>query len=262
MASETCALDTIGARFVRQVDRGEMVIISRRGIESRRPFARLPGRFCVFEHIYFGRPDSVWDKRTNYAVRKQIGRQLARECPAQADIVVPVPDSGVHGAMGYALKSGLPFELGLTRSHYIGRTFIDPSQVTREEMMRLKFNAIRSEVAGKRVALIDDSVVRGTTSIKVVKMLRKAGAREVHLRSTAPPYYFPCFLGIDTPKQEDLLAYRFKGDLDKMAKHLGVDSLGYISIPGLYQAIQRVPGDPDELALCAGCFSGEYPKYD
>ena len=235
LASETCALDIIGAEFVRDIAPGEIVMIGRRGVKSLLPFESRASRFCVFEHIYFARPDSVVEGRSVYEARKRIGRELARESPVDADIVVPVPDSGVPAAIGYAQQSGLPFELGIIRNHYVGRTFIEPTDQIRHLGVRLKHNASRANLNGKRVILVDDSIVRGTTSIKIVDMVRRAGATAVHMRISSPPTRHPCFYGIATPEREQLLAARL--DVPGMAELIGVDSLAFLSIDGLYRAM-------------------------
>lgn len=256
-ASETCALDIVGAAFVRDVEPGELVVVDRDGPRSLRPFLRRHPRFCVFEYVYFARPDSRVEGRGVYEVRKRIGMELAREAPADADIVVPVPDSGVPAAIGYAQESGLPFELGIIRNHYVGRTFIEPSERIRHLGVRLKHNADRSTLAGKRVVLVDDSIVRGTTSTKIVAMVRAAGAREVHMRIAAPPTTHSCFYGVDTPEREKLLAARHA--LDEIARLIGVDSLAYLSIDGLYRALGLPGRDPARPAFCDACFTGDYP---
>jgi amidophosphoribosyltransferase len=257
LASETCALDIIGAEFVRDIEAGEIIIIGARGVRSLRPFDDRGTRFCVFEHIYFARPDSVVEGRSVYEARKRIGQELARESPVDADIVVPVPDSGVPAAIGYAQESGLPFELGIIRNHYVGRTFIEPTDQIRHLGVRLKHNASRANLTGKRVILVDDSIVRGTTSIKIVEMVRRAGARAVHMRISSPPTRNPCFYGIATPERDELLAARL--DVEGMAELIGVDSLAFLSIDGLYRAM----GEPgrDDLAprFCDACFTGDYP---
>src|SRR5580658_3590239 len=235
LSSETCALDIIGADFVRDIAAGEIVIIGAKGIESLLPFGRRESRFCVFEHIYFARPDSIVEGTSVYEARKRIGRELARESHIDADIVVPVPDSGVPAALGYSQESGLPFELGIIRNHYVGRTFIEPTDQIRHLGVRLKHNANRADLEGKRVILVDDSIVRGTTSTKIVEMVRNAGAREVHMRISSPPTTNPCFYGIATPDREQLLASKY--DVDAMARLIGVDSLAFISIDGLYRAL-------------------------
>ena len=257
LASETCALDIIGAEFERDIEPGEIVIIGAGGVRSVMPFEHRDTRFCVFEHIYFARPDSVVEGNSVYEARKRIGRELARESHIDADIVVPVPDSGVPAAIGYAQESGLPFELGIIRNHYVGRTFIEPTDQIRHLGVRLKHNASRANLKGKRVILVDDSIVRGTTSIKIVEMVRRAGATTVHMRISSPPTTHPCFYGIATPEREELLAARF--DVAGMAKLIGVDSLAFLSIDGLYRAM----GEPrrDRLAprFCDACFTGDYP---
>jgi amidophosphoribosyltransferase len=257
IASETCALDIIGADFVRDVEPGEIVIIGAGGVKSVMPFADLPRRLCVFEYIYFARPDSVVEGHSVYEARKRIGRELAREAPVDADIVVPVPDSGVPAALGYAAESGLPFELGIIRNHYVGRTFIEPTEQIRHLGVRLKHNANRADLAGKRIVLVDDSIVRGTTSTKIVEMIRNAGAREVHMRVSSPPTRFPCFYGIATPSRDQLLAARF--DLEQMAQFIGVDSLAFISIDGLYRAMGETGRNKLAPRFCDACFSGDYP---
>src|SRR4029077_17342674 len=257
LTSESCALDIIGARFVRDVEPGEIVIVDGSGLRSIKPFPKQPRRFCVFEHIYFARPDSKIEGVGVYEARKKIGAELARESPVDADIVVPVPDSGVPAAIGYARESGLPFELGIIRNHYVGRTFIAPPDQIRPLGVRLKHNASRANLNGKRVILVDDSIVRGTTSIKIVDMVRRAGARAVHMRISSPPTTNPCFYGIATPERDQLLAARF--DLEGMATYICVDSLAFLSIDGLYRAM----GEPrrDRLAprFCDACFTGDYP---
>src|SRR2546425_8094709 len=227
IASETCALDIIGADFVRDVEPGEIVIIGAGGVKSVMPFADLPRRLCVFEYIYFARPDSVVEGHSVYEARKRIGRELAREAPVDADIVVPVPDSGVPAALGYAAESGLPFELGIIRNHYVGRPFIEPTDQIRHLGVRLKHNASRANLKGKRVILVDDSIVRGTTSIKIVDMVRRAGASAVHMRISSPPTTHPCFYGIATPERDELLAAHL--DVKGMAELIGVDSLAFLS---------------------------------
>jgi amidophosphoribosyltransferase len=257
LASETCALDIIGADLVRDVEPGEIVIIGVAGVRSVKPFDYLPKRLCVFEYIYFARPDSVLEGKSVYEARKRIGRELAREAPIDADIVVPVPDSGVPAALGYAAESGLPFELGIIRNHYVGRTFIEPTDQIRHLGVRLKHNANKADLKGKRVILVDDSIVRGTTSLKIVEMIRHAGAREVHMRVSSPPTSYSCFYGIATPSRDQLLAARF--DVDQMAKFIGVDSLAFLSIDGLYRAMGEPGRDPLAPRFCDACFSGDYP---
>ncbi|NNG02694.1 MAG: amidophosphoribosyltransferase [Inquilinus sp.] len=257
LASETCALDIIDAEFVRDIEPGEMVVLNQEGVTSLKPFRATGNRFCVFEYIYFARPDSSVDGQSVYEARKRIGAELAREHPAPADAVIPVPDSGVPAALGYAAESGLPFELGIIRNHYVGRTFIEPSEQIRHLGVRLKHNANRAEIRGKRVVLVDDSIVRGTTSRKIVQMVRAAGATEVHMRISSPPTKNPCFYGIDTPAQKDLLAYSHS--VDEIAKQIGVDSLAYISPDGLYRAMGESGRDPAAPRFCDACFTGDYP---
>ncbi|MBM3541373.1 MAG: amidophosphoribosyltransferase [Alphaproteobacteria bacterium] len=257
LASETCALDIIGARFVRDVEPGELVVIDEAGLRSLNPFPQQRRRPCVFEYIYFARPDSVMEGRSVYDARKRIGEELARESPAQADVVVPVPDSGVPAALGYAQESGLPFEYGIIRNHYVGRTFIEPEDRIRHLGVKLKHNANRTHIAGKRVVLVDDSIVRGTTSKKIVEMVRNAGAREVHMRVSSPPTMHSCFYGIDTPERGQLIAANHK--IAEMAHLIGVDSLAYISIDGLYRAMGLSKRDPANPRFCDACFTGDYP---
>ncbi len=257
VTSETCALDIIGAEFLRDVEPGEMVILDSSGVHSLRPFAPARRRACIFEHIYFARPDSVVDGMSVYESRKRIGIELARENHVAADVVIPVPDSGVPAAIGYAEQAGLPFELGIIRNHYVGRTFIEPGQQIRNLGVKLKHNANSPLIEGKRVILVDDSIVRGTTSIKIVEMVRAAGASEVHMRIAAPPTARPCFYGIDTPQREELLAAQM--DVAAMAAHIGVDSLAFISIDGLYRAMGETGRDPEEPQYCDACFTGAYP---
>ena len=257
LCSETCALDIIGARFVRDVEPGEIVIIDGNGLRSIKPFTKQPRRFCVFEHIYFARPDSKVEGIGVYDARKRIGVELARESPVPADVIVPVPDSGVPAAIGYAWQSGVPFELGIIRNHYVGRTFIEPADNIRHLGVRLKHNANRAHIEGKRVVLVDDSIVRGTTSMKIVEMVRSAGAREVHMRIAAPPTTHSCYYGIDTPERSKLLASRY--DVAGMAKFIGVDSLAFVSLDGLYRAMGTAGRNPADPAFCDACFTGDYP---
>lgn len=257
LASETCALDIIGATFVRDIEPGELVVITDEGIESHRPFAPVAPRFCVFEYVYFARPDSTVEGQDVYAVRKRIGEELAKEQPADADIVVPVPDSGTPAAMGYAAASGLPFDLGIIRNHYVGRTFIEPSDAIRHMGVRLKHNANRKVLEGKRVVLVDDSIVRGTTSMKIVQMVRDAGAAEVHMRIASPPTRNPCYYGVDTPEREKLIASRMTAA--EIAQAIHADSLGFISLDGLYRAAGEDGRDARRPQFCDACFSGEYP---
>jgi len=257
LASETCALDIIGAEFVRDIEAGELVTINALGVQSSKPFDRLRKRFCVFEYIYFARPDSIVDGASVYEARKRIGAELARESHVSADVVIPVPDSGVPAAIGYAQQSGLPFELGIIRNHYVGRTFIEPTDQIRHLGVKLKHNANRVKIEGKRVILVDDSIVRGTTSTKIVEMVRQAGAREVHLRISSPPTSHSCFYGIATPERDKLLASRM--DVGEMARFISADSLAFISIDGLYRAMGEARRDPAAPKFCDACFTGDYP---
>ena len=257
LCSETCALDIIGAKFVRDIENGEVVVISSSGVESLRPFPAQRMRPCIFEYIYFARPDSIVHGRSVYEARKAMGAELAREAPADADVVVPVPDSGVPAALGYARGCNLPFELGIVRNHYVGRTFIQPTQAIRELGVRLKHNANRSVVSGKRIVLIDDSIVRGTTSVKIVQMMRDAGAREVHFRISSPPITHPDYYGIDTPQRDKLLAARM--DLEEMRRFIGADSLAFLSIDGTYRAMGYQGRDNAHPQFTDHCFTGDYP---
>jgi amidophosphoribosyltransferase len=257
LASETCALDMIGARFIRDIEHGEIVVITENGLESLHPFPPSKARPCVFEYVYFARPDSVVNGRSVYDVRKRMGRRLAEESHKPADVVVPVPDSGVPAALGYAQASGLPFEMGIIRNHYVGRTFIQPTQGVRELGVRMKHSPNRAVLKGKRVVLIDDSIVRGTTSLKIVRMVREAGAKEVHLRSASPPIRYPDFYGIDMPEREHLLAATHS--LEEMAKFLEVDSLGFLSVEGLYWAMDAGERDPAHPQFTDHYFTGDYP---
>ena len=257
LASETCALDIVGAEFVRDVEPGEIVIINDKGVHSIKPFGPRASRFCVFEYIYFARPDSVMEGTPVYEARKRIGETLAHESAVAADVVVPVPDSGVPSAMGYAEASGLPFELGIIRNHYVGRTFIEPTDQIRNLGVKLKHSANRSVLRGKRVILVDDSIVRGTTSRKIVEMVRQAGAAEVHMRISSPPTTHSCFYGIDTPERGKLLAARH--DVAEMAQLIGADSLAFISLDGLYESLGKAGGRGERPAYCDACFTGDYP---
>jgi amidophosphoribosyltransferase len=256
LASETCALDIVSAEFVRDIEPGEIVIIDDAGIRSVKPFPKVENRFCIFEYIYFARPDSVVEGTGVYETRKRIGAELARESDVAADVVVPVPDSGVPAAMGYAVQAGIPFELGIIRNHYVGRTFIEPTDQIRHLGVKLKHSANRAMLEGKRVILVDDSIVRGTTSKKIVEMVRQAGAAEVHMRISSPPTVNSCFYGIDTPERSELLAAQH--DMAAMAKLIGVDSLAFISIDGLYRALGWPGRDPAAPAYCDACFTGDY----
>ncbi|HEY9219255.1 MAG TPA: amidophosphoribosyltransferase [Phenylobacterium sp.] len=257
LASETCALDIIGARFVRDIEHGEMVVIDQDGIRSLRPFPAARARPCIWEYVYFARPDSVVNGRSVYEVRKRMGRRLAQETPADVDVVVPVPDSGVPAALGFSQEAGLPFELGIIRNHYVGRTFIEPTQGLRELGVRMKLSPNRAVLAGKKVMLIDDSIVRGTNSVRVVKMVRDAGAKEVHLRSASPPLMYPDFYGIDMPDRDKLLAANMS--VDEIAKYVGVDSMGFLSVEGLYWAMDAGPRDPVHPQFTDHYFTGDYP---
>ena len=257
LASETCALDMIGARFVRDIEHGEMVVIDAKGIRSVRPFPAAHARPCVFEYVYFARPDSVVNGRSVYEVRKRMGQRLSQESGVAADVVVPVPDSGVPAAIGYAQESGIPFEMGIIRNHYVGRTFIQPTQGVRELGVRMKHSPNRAALMGKRVVLIDDSIVRGTTSRKIVRLVREAGAKEVHLRSASPPIKWPDFYGIDMPDQDKLLAAQ--QSLAEMTRFLEVDSLGFLSVDGLYWAMEAGPRDPANPQFTDHYFTGDYP---
>lgn len=257
LASETVALDIIGADYVRDIEPGEMVVITEQGVQSHRPFASAASRFCIFEYIYFARPDSHVEGKSVYEMRKKIGAVLAKEAPCDADLVVPVPDSGVPAALGFAEASGLPFELGIIRNHYVGRTFIEPTQKIRHLGVKRKHNANRGIVEGKRIVLVDDSIVRGTTSRKIVEMMRQAGASEVHMRISAPPITHGCFYGIDTPSREDLLASSHS--VAQIAEFIGVDSLAFISDDGLYSAMGEAGRNKAAPQYCDACFTGEYP---
>ncbi|QWC55768.1 amidophosphoribosyltransferase [Erythrobacter sp. 3-20A1M] len=257
-ASETVAFDVVGAEFERQVEPGEMIEVDHDGkVTSYRPFGNAGSRPCIFEHVYFSRPDSVFDGRSVYAARKAIGEQLAIENPCDVDLVVPVPDSGVPAAIGYAQQSGVPFELGIIRSHYVGRTFIQPSDSARHSGVKRKHNANRSLVEGKRIVLIDDSIVRGTTSMKIVEMMRDAGATEVHFRVASPPTAHSCFYGVDTPERSKLLAARM--EVEPMREFIRADSLAFVSIDGLYRAVGGAPRDAGCPQFCDACFTGDYP---
>jgi amidophosphoribosyltransferase len=234
-----------------------MVILNDQGIRSLRPFSRAKKRFCIFEYIYFARPDSIIEGISVYDTRKRIGAELSRESHVPADVVIPVPDSGVPAALGYAQESGVPFDLGIIRNHYVGRTFIEPTDGIRNLGVKMKHNANRARIQGKRVILVDDSIVRGTTSIKIVNMVRAAGATEVHMRISSPPTTHSCFFGIDTPERSKLLASGM--DVDAMARHIGVDSLAFISIDGLYRAVGAGPRDGENRMFCDACFTGDYP---
>ncbi len=257
LASETCALDIIDAEYIRDIEPGEMVTITSEGIMSRKPFENTGSRFCIFEYVYFARPDSFLEGKTVYEVRKEIGAELARESNVlDADIIVPVPDSGVPAAIGFAQESGIPFDLGIIRNHYVGRTFIEPTDQIRNLGVRLKHNTNAPFIKGKKVVLVDDSIVRGTTSKKIVEMVRNAGAKEVHMRVASPPTKHSCFYGIDTPSTEKLMAHKYS--VDNTAKYINADSLAYISIDGLYRAVGEAKRNSEVPQYCDACFTGEY----
>jgi amidophosphoribosyltransferase len=252
VCSETCALDLIGATYIRDVEPGELIVISDGGIRSVHPFPRGPLAHCIFEHVYFARPDSyVFGKSVN-EVRTELGRILAREAPADADVVCPIPDSGVCGATGFSDASGLPMQMGLIRNHYVGRTFIQPQQAIRDFSVKIKLNTVRSVLDGKRVVLIDDSIVRGTTSRKIVKMVRAAGAAEVHMRIACPPTISPCFYGVDTPSKSELIAATHS--TEEIREFIGADTLAYLSLEGLLKSVT-----PDGGSYCTSCYTGRYP---
>ena len=252
LASETCALDLMEAKIVRDIEPGEIVLVDDSGLQSFKPFRPQDKLQCVFEYVYFARPDSVLWGRNVHVVRKALGRQLAREHPVVADLVIPVPDSGVGAALGFAEEAGLPYDSGLVRNHYVGRTFIQPTQATRDAKVRLKYNAVREVLQGKRVVMVDDSIVRGTTTRGLVQLVRAAGAVEVHMRVSSAPVTGPCYYGIDTPSRDELIAANHT--LEEIRTSLGVDSLGYLSLDGM---LESVPGGPH--GFCHACFSGDYP---
>lgn len=257
LTSETCALDIVGAEFVREVENGEVVVITQDGITSHRPFPRRPSRPCIFEYIYFARPDSIIGGRSVYDIRKAMGAELANQSGVPADVIVPIPDSGVPAAIGYANQSGVPFELGIIRNHYVGRTFIEPEQQIRQLGVKLKHSANPGVIRGARVVLIDDSVVRGTTSKKIVAMIKEAGAREVHMRISSPPITHPDFYGIDTPRTQDLLAANMT--VEQMREFMGADSLAFLSVDGIYRAMGYDRRDPRNPQFTDHCFTGDYP---
>ena len=258
LSSETCGLDIIGAEFIREIEPGEMVVIDARGIQSTRPFAPAKPRFCIFEHVYFSRPDSILGGRSVYENRRQIGVELAREAPVDADLVCPVPDSGTPAAIGYSQESGIPYAMGIIRNQYMGRTFIEPTESIRNMGVRLKLNVNRALIKGKRVILVDDSVVRGTTSRKIKDMILDAGAAAVHFRIASPPTAWPCFYGVDTPERSKLLAANMSED--EMRAWIGVDSLRFVSMDGLYRAVGEAMGrNAQAPQYCDACFSGQYP---
>jgi len=252
VASETCAFDLMNAEYVRDIEPGEMLRISRSGIESIRFSPEKPHQFCIFEHVYFSRPDSTVFGRSVNESREMLGRLLAKEHPVEADMIVPIPDSGVPAAIGFSQESGIPFRMGLIRNHYIGRTFIEPSQAIRNFGVKLKLNPVRNLVAGKRVVLVDDSIVRGTTSRKLVRLMREAGAKEVHMRISCPPTISPCYYGVDTPTKEELIAS--SNTPEQICKYLGADSLGYLTLSGLREAVNDRSGE-----FCTSCYTGMYP---
>jgi amidophosphoribosyltransferase len=252
VASETCAFDLLNAQYVREIEPGEMLRISKAGLESIHFSPPKPHQYCIFEHVYFSRPDSIVFSRPVNQSREMLGRLLAREHPVDADMIVPIPDSGVPAAIGFALESKIPFRMGLIRNHYIGRTFIEPSQAIRNFGVKLKLNPVRSLIAGKRVVLVDDSIVRGTTSRKLVRMVREAGAKEVHMRISCPPTISPCYYGVDTPTKEELIAS--SNSPEEIRKFLGADSLGYLSLTGLREAVNDTQGN-----FCTSCYTGVYP---
>jgi len=252
-ASETCAFDLIGAEYVRDVKPGELIVVGPEGMNSRFYATPGPQSSCIFEHVYFSRPDSMVFGRSVQTSREELGRQLARETGVDADLVVPVPDSGVTAAVGYAAESGIPFRFGLIRNHYVGRTFIEPRQNVRDFGVKLKLNPVRSLLEGKRVVLIDDSIVRGTTSKKIVRMIRNAGAAEVHMRISCPPTISPCFYGVDTPSKKQLIAAN--KSVEEIRDYIGADSLAYLSLEGLKKAC----GDGENVTYCSACYSGKYP---
>lgn len=257
LASETTAFDINGGEFIRDVEPGEIVWIDEAGLHSVKPFGQKPSKFCIFEYVYFSRPDSIVCDRPVYDVRRKIGEELAREKPVDADVVVPIPDSGVPSAIGYAHESGIPYDMGIIRNHYVGRTFIQPTDGIRNLGVKLKHLTCRATVSGKRVVLIDDSIVRGTTSKKLVDMIRHAGATEVHFRVASPPTTDPCFYGIDTPQKDELMASSHS--VDEMKDILGVDSLAFLSIDGLYRATGETERDAKMPQFCDACFTGQYP---
>lgn len=252
VASETCAFDLIDAKYVREVEPGEMIIVDKGGVHSSKPFAEKPRSVCTFEHVYFSRPDSIIYGRSVNESRHKMGKQLAIEQPVEADLVVPVPDSGVAAAIGFAKQSGINFRQAIIRNHYVGRTFIEPSQSIRSFGVRLKLNPVKDLIDGQRIVLVDDSIVRGTTSKKIVEMVREAGAKEVHLRISCPPTTHSCYYGVDTPHRQDLIASRMT--VDEVREYIGADSLGYLSLEGMIEAI-----DIDPSSTCNACWSGKYP---
>ena len=257
VASESCAFELIGAKYERDVEPGEIIVINDKGIESHKPFPEVKASSCVFEFIYFARPDSFINNKNVYQIRKELGKQLARENPADADIVIAVPDSGVPAAMGYAEELNIPLEMGLLRSHYVGRTFIEPQQSIRDFGVKLKLHAVKEVIEGKRVVIIDDSIVRGTTSRKIVKMIREAGAKEIHMRISSPPMKFSCYYGIDTPSKGELIANTL--NIDEINTYITSDSLGYLSIEGIHKSMKNYGTLGEKENYCNACFTGNYP---
>ncbi len=257
LASETCALDLLGAKFVREVEPGEIIVITKEGVESLTPFQRRSASPCLFEFVYFARPDSVIQGKSVYDVRRRMGLRLAQETPADADVIVPVPDSGVPAALGFSEASGIPFQLGIIRNHYVGRTFIEPTQTDRQTSISKKHAPNRAVLKGKRVVLVDDSIVRGNTSKRIVRMVRDAGAKEIHFRSASPPIKFPDYYGIDMPSESELMAARMS--LEEMRNELEVDSLGFLSVDGLYWSVGDVGRDANNPQYADHCFTGDYP---
>lgn len=255
VSSESCAFDLIEAEYIREIEPGEIIVVDKTGMKSYFPFKETRNTPCIFEYIYFARPDSRIFDRMVYPVRKEFGHQLAREFPVDADLVMAVPDSGGPAAMGYAEESGIPFELGLIRNHYVGRTFIEPQQSIRHFGVKLKLNPVREVIAGKRVVVVDDSIVRGTTSRKIVKMIRNAGAKEVHVRISSPPTSYPCFYGIDTPSRKELISASHT--IEEITRYITADSLGYLSREGMHAVVQKFGAG--KVSFCDACFSGEYP---
>ncbi|MGE5751992.1 MAG: amidophosphoribosyltransferase [Nitrospirota bacterium] len=251
VASETCAFDLIEATYIREIAPGEMVVINSKGIQSSFPFKKADPSHCIFEFIYFARPDSMVFGQNVYSIRKEFGRQLARETNVAADVVIPVPDSGVPAALGYAEEAGIPFDTGLIRNHYVGRTFIEPRQSIRHFGVKIKLNPVRDALKGKRVVVVDDSIVRGTTSKKIIKMIRNAGATEIHMRISSPPTSYPCFYGMDTPTRQELIASSHS--IEEIRKYITADTLGYISMDGIQKVV------PYRMNYCAACFDGAYP---
>jgi len=251
LASETCAFDLVGAKYLREIKPGEMIVINKKGINSNIITSSPRTAQCIFEHIYFARPDSIVFGESVHQVRERMGRRLAQEHPVEADLVIPVPDSGVSAALGYARQSGIPYAMGLTRNHYVGRTFIEPLQFVRDMEVRIKLNPIREILKGKRIVLVDDSVVRGTTSRKIIGLLREGGAKEIHFRISSPPIKFPCFFGIDTPVQRELIASTYS--VEEIRKRIGADSLGYLSLKGMLSCVKNPKN------YCTACFTGKYP---